>query len=143
MTIVPYRSWNSLGSVGDQFVNRWNFPTIERRSTHNRQPAMDVQETEEAFVFSLDVPGIRKEDIEITLEDRVLRIKGSRELKSNEGEAEGSFTRFERISGTFERSVKLPRPVDQDGVSASVQDGVLSIQVKKPVEEQPRKILVQ
>ena len=103
-------------------------------------PALDVEETDDAFEVHLEIPGIDPEDVEITLEEGVLAIGGERrfyEDKTDEG-----FRRIERRFGRFQRSLRLPAPVDAEQVEATYADGMLSVTVPKAEAAKPRKIKI-
>ena len=103
-------------------------------------PAADVRETEEAFRVDVELPGLTKDDIDISLEKNVLTVRGERRYSKDEtGEAE---LRTERAYGKFSRSFRLPRPVDNDGVEASFTDGVLRLVLPKSAEARPRQIKI-
>lgn len=101
-------------------------------------PAVDVQETDKAFVFIAELPGLGKDDIEITLEDNLLTLNGERALEEKE---EGdTYHRIERSYGKFSRSFNLPSQADNTQVAAAFSDGLLTIEVPKSEQAQPRKI---
>lgn len=101
---------------------------------------LDIGETDDDLTIEIDVPGVKREDIDITLSDNTLRVKGRRESKKEEKEK--SYQRVERESGAFERRIALPCEVDTDAVDAGVRDGVLTITLPKSAKakEQERKI---
>ena len=103
-------------------------------------PALDVEETDEAFQVHVEAPGVRPEDITITLEEGVLSISGER--KFYEDKTDEGFRRIERRFGRFHRSLRLPAPVDADKVSATYAEGLLSVTVPKTEAARPRKIEV-
>ena len=101
-------------------------------------PAVDVQETDKAFVFVAELPGLNKDDVEITLEDNLLTIAGERTLEERE---EGqTFHRIERAYGKFSRSFSLPSQADNTNVKAGFDNGLLTIEIPKSEQAQPRKI---
>jgi HSP20 family protein len=105
------------------------------------KPLLDVVETKDGISLKMDVPGVKQEDINISIEDNMLTVKGERK---NESEvSEEGFTRFERSYGAYQRSVALPPTVDTDQVKATYKDGVLEIQLPKKEEARPKAIKVE
>lgn len=102
-------------------------------------PALDLYQNSDAVVAVVEVPGMRKEDIDISLQDGMLTIAGERERSSGEGE---DAERTERFSGKFRRSITLPTRVDAGKVSASYKDGILTITLPKAEEAKPKKVEV-
>lgn len=103
-------------------------------------PALDVEETEDAFVLHVELPGCRPEDVEVSLEENVLTVTGERRFY-DEREAEG-FRRIERRFGRFHRAVRLPDRVEPDQVEANFDHGLLTITVPKAEQAKPRRIQV-
>ncbi|MFZ4682311.1 MAG: Hsp20/alpha crystallin family protein [Terrimicrobiaceae bacterium] len=101
-------------------------------------PALDVSEDDDKVSVVLDAPGLKKENFDISLQDDVLTISGERKSEQREGE---SF-RSERFFGAFSRSVTLAAPVKGDQVTASYEDGVLTVTLPKAEEAKPKKIQV-
>lgn len=104
-------------------------------------PRVDLVETEEAYVIHLDVPGMKKSDFTINYQDYTLSISGERTLP--EPAENQNLVRVERAFGHFFRSFSLPKVVKENEISASYQDGVLSIRVPKAEESKPRRIEIQ
>ena len=101
-------------------------------------PAVDIKEEKDRFVIRADVPGVKPEDIEITMEDGVLTIDGHRESEINE---EGSDSRrTERASGRFFRRFTLPDTANAEGISARSEHGVLELSIPKHAKVMPRRI---
>jgi HSP20 family protein len=105
------------------------------------KPLMDVVETKDGITLKVEMPGMKQEDINISLEDNTLTVKGERKHESEVSE-EG-YTRFERSYGTFQRSVALPSTVNAERVKATYKDGVLEIQLPKKEEARPKAIKVE
>ncbi|HYE97095.1 MAG TPA: Hsp20/alpha crystallin family protein [Rubricoccaceae bacterium] len=101
-------------------------------------PRADLAETEDAFVLSLDLPGIPKENVDITLEEDTLKISGERAV--NQEHKGDRFTRIERSYGRFFRAFRFNTPVNPDGIEASYNDGVLTVRVAKAEQSRPRRI---
>jgi len=109
-------------------------------SERSWMPAVDVKETGDKLVFLVELPGMKKEDVEITLENNVLTISGERKFeKEIKGE---EYHRLERSFGSFSRSFTLPSGIHSDKVEANFQDGVLEIALPKPEHAKPRKIAI-
>lgn len=101
-------------------------------------PRFEVKETADHFVFRADLPGVKEPDLDISLQNGVLSVSGSRTAEEKrEGE---SYYLYERSFGTFSRSFSLPEVADPDKVEAGLADGVLTITIGKRVEAKPRKI---
>ena len=99
---------------------------------------MDLVESGDHFVLRADLPGMSEEDIKIELEDGTLTVSGERKAEHETGE-EGYY-RVERASGSFSRSLTLPKGVNADGVTAGFDRGVLEVRIPKPEERKPRRI---
>jgi HSP20 family protein len=103
-------------------------------------PSFDVKETTDAYQFTADMPGIRKEDLDIQLAGNRLTISGKRECGSTQ--EEGRVYAQERSFGTFTRSFTLPEEVESAKVAAELRDGVLHLMIPKSPEVRPRKISI-
>jgi len=103
-------------------------------------PPVDVAETQDRFVITAELPGIRSDDVDISVENSVLRIQGERRFY--EEQREDGFHRIERRFGSFSRSITLPSTADPEGIQVSFDAGVLTIEVPKKEEAKPRKIRV-
>ncbi|HEX3200658.1 MAG TPA: Hsp20/alpha crystallin family protein [Actinomycetes bacterium] len=103
-------------------------------------PALDISERKDAYVVTVEVPGVKSEDLDITLEDGLLTIQGERQFTQESTEQQ--FHRVERRYGAFRRSITLPAHVTAEGIQASFEDGVLQILVPKAEEAKPKRIQV-
>jgi len=92
-------------------------------------PAVNTREGDDAYYVELDLPGIKKEDVEISVDKNILTIKGKREVKQEE--EKDDYYRIESEYGTFARSFTLPEKVDSEGVCAASKDGVVEITIPK------------
>jgi HSP20 family protein len=104
-------------------------------------PALDLHEDKDNFVVKAELPGLKKEDIEISLHDGCLSISGER--KNEEKFENAEVHRAERFVGRFQRTLALPAPVAVDKVKAQYKDGVLTITLPKTEEAKPKQIVVQ
>jgi HSP20 family protein len=103
-------------------------------------PALDVWETDDAYVYAFDLPGIPEDRISVEFEDGVLTVGAERErTEQTEGD---KFYRYERRFGSFQRTLGLPQGVKDSDISASYANGVLELRVAKPEEVKPRKIQI-
>jgi len=118
--------WSSFARSGQLFTG-WS-------------PALDLYQSNDNVIAVVELPGMRKEDIEISLHDGTLTISGERkrENSSNDDKAE----RTERYVGTFRRSIALPTRVDAGKVSATYRDGILTVTLPKAEEVKPKQIQV-
>jgi HSP20 family protein len=147
---VPFRTGlsdvavlqNRLNSIFQDFARPAGelTPASESLAMGNFVPAVDVYEDAQKLVLKLEVPGISREDLDIRVEGRTLTVKGERKFESEEKEE--NFHRIERRYGSFVRSFTLPATVNTDEVSATSQDGVLSISLSKKPEAKPKQIEV-
>ncbi len=104
-------------------------------------PAVDVAERNDDYEVRLELPGVRKEDVKITIENNVLTIRG--EKKREENVNENDYRRIERSYGSFVRSFTLPVAVRADKIEARAQDGILTVRLPKAEEARPKQIEVQ
>jgi HSP20 family protein len=99
-------------------------------------PLADVEETDDFYVVEIDLPGVKRDEVDIQLTDRQLTVAG----EVTEKERTGILRRRTRRVGRFQYSVTLPADVDADGVSARLDDGVLTVRVPKAEQAKPRRI---
>lgn len=101
-------------------------------------PTLDLAETAEGFEISVDLPGIKPEDVKLELHDGQLLISGKREQATERKDKNYHYT--ERASGSFMRSVVLPSDVDAEKIDANYEHGVLVVKLPKSAKAQPKKI---
>lgn len=151
MSIIRYKtprstSWPSLdrwSTLRDDLNTLFDMPfwaDSERQGQllNGWSPALDLYQNNDNFVAQIELPGMRKEDIEISLHDGTLTIGGERKLESG---AE-NMQRSERYIGKFRRSITLPTRVEPNNVSASYRDGILTVTLPKAEEAKPKQIKV-
>lgn len=114
----------------------------EEVAMHDFVPAVNTRESADAYTIELDVPGVSKEDIEITTEDNVLTISGER--KQSQEVKDEDYYKVESVYGTFSRSFTLPEKVDVDKIHAESKNGVLEVVIPKLEDKakQPKKITI-
>jgi HSP20 family protein len=103
-------------------------------------PALDIAERKDAYLVTVELPGVKLDDLKITLDDGLLTIQGERYFTDNASEQQ--YHRVERRYGAFRRSITLPAHVIADAVEASFEDGVLQILVPKAEDAKPRRIQI-
>jgi HSP20 family protein len=134
--------FNRFRSVGDQ-LNRLlelAIPAGEPSVLTGWAPALDAHEEGDRFVVALDLPGLKREPIKVSVENGVLTVSGERSQEKST--QEGVVHRTERIYGKFSRTVALPTAVDSTRVTASYKDGVLTVNLPKLEEAKPKQIEV-
>lgn len=138
----PYRELATMRQVLDRFFEDdfARFPSLWERRPEAMSLALDVAEKEDAFVVKASVPGVAPEDVEVTLTDNVLTIKG--ETKSDKEINEENYHLRERRFGAFVRSVTLPTAVDAEKIEAVNENGVLTLTLPKAEAVKPKKIEV-
>jgi len=109
-------------------------------TTTNFIPAVDVYEDEKRIVLKLEVPGIPEKDLDVTVENNTLVVKGERKFEKEEKEE--NFHRIERRYGSFSRAFTLPTIVETENIDAKYENGVLRLELKKKPEAQPKQIKV-
>ena len=103
-------------------------------------PAINILERQDAMVITADLPGLKAEDVEVTVEEGTLSIRGERKLEeASEGE---TYHRVERLYGVFERTFTLPNSVDVDKIEARFSDGEMVLTLPKREESKPRSVKI-
>lgn len=125
---------------GKRFMQRMLTDEETPAATTEWMPAVDIEDQADKVVVHADIPGVKPEDISVTLENNVLTLSGER--KSESEEKGKDFTRVERTYGKFFRSFTLPQGADPAKISATSKDGVLEVVVPKSEKTQPRQIKV-
>ena len=139
----PFRALRELEHEVDRMFGLTPWPTPEPETgllEHAWSPYVDVYHTDGKLVVKADVPGLSKEDLDISVVDNRLTIRGERKKASEV--KEDNYHRIERVFGTFERSFELPATVDAGKIEASYKDGVLEITLPEKPEAKPKQIAV-
>jgi HSP20 family protein len=135
-----WSAFDQLTSIRDEINRLFDRPDQNGGSDvfNAWAPALDLYEDHDNLALRAELPGLKKEEIEIAIHDNVVSVSGERK---NEKKYEGEQTsREERFFGRFTRSLKLPKQVDATRVKASYQDGILSVTLPKAEEAKPRQI---
>ena len=132
---------NALSDFDRYIGSFFDVPT----KTFKREPAVDVQETENSYVFDIELPGFDEKSIEVHVDGANLTIASKKEETKEEQKVEENGSKYlikERRLSSFSRSFKLPENADPEAVSAAFKNGVLNLQIKKRPEAQKRTIQI-
>ena len=142
--------WEPFRDIDDMFdrvfadaMRRWPRGSNEERRVYDWAPAADVSENDKEYLIKAELPEVRKDDLNITVQEGVLSLAGERrEEKRDKNE---KMHRIERFYGSFARRFALPENADEQGIRAECRDGVIVIHIpkQKQVEQQPRQIQIQ
>lgn len=122
-----------------------NLATVPAKSAYDDRdfsPAAEVIETEDKYLMSVDLPGLKKEDIKIEIDQNILKISGERK-RETEQDANHKVHFYEKRYGFFKKSFTLPRTVDGEKIEARFENGVLEVQLPKTAVAKPRQIEIQ
>lgn len=136
----PYGRWGGAPGLVPLFEAMDEMLAPRLKNAASLSPAIDVDETEQGYNVSIELPGVTREDIDVSLEANVLTIRG--EKKQEEQRKKGRRRWTERMYGAFQRSFTLPADSDPGRLEASFRDGVLRIDVPKTEASKPKKIAV-
>jgi HSP20 family protein len=150
MSIIRYQvpelnNWSPLDRLAmlrDEFnrLFEWTAPSRDSGFFSGWTPALDVYDDKDRLVVKVELPGLKKDEINISLHDGTLTVSGER--KAEHEVKEGQTFRSERYFGKFQRNLTLPTAVDSGKVQAAYTDGVLSIDLPKAEEAKPKQIAV-
>ena len=146
MTIIRWEPFNNISRIQDR-INRMfeeSFNTASRLDDELTlcawKPKVDIYESENATVILADLPGVRKDQIQLEIKDNVLTLSGERE--DQDAVPPERYLRKERCRGTFQRAFSVQWPVEPTSVTARFKDGVLEIQIAKPEAEKARQVRI-
>ena len=142
MPIIRYRPFGNLDRLHHEMHKLFDgLAGEEREEGFGRgawAPLVNINERNGDFVVTADLPGLKKEDISINLENRMLTISGERNFEIDE--KKDNYHRIEKQYGRFTRSFHLPNTVDEEGVNAEFKNGELTVTLKKREEKKPKEI---
>lgn len=138
----PFNALGDLRGEIDRLMGSGAWPAVRwSKNAEFRAPDVDVKDELDAVLVKADIPGIKKEDLSITVEGDVLTLKGER--KESEERKEKDLFFSERFHGQFERTLTLPSKVQNEGAKAIYKDGVLEIRLLKDQKAKAREVKVQ
>jgi HSP20 family protein len=133
----PFRELGRHGRLGRLMEEMFGERALARGE---HAPALDIHETEAEYVVSVELPGVRKEDISVEFTDGVLSVRG--EKTSGKEEKKERSRWVERVYGSFHRSFTLPPNAASDRIDASFKDGVLTVRIPKVEQTKPKTIAI-
>jgi HSP20 family protein len=147
MALVPWTPMRDVVALHDQMnrllqqVMRGGNGEETNWGASTWVPAVDLYETDEAFVFKAELPGLRKDDIHLEVHDRTLTLRGERKYETDVKDEH--YHRRERSYGSFQRVFTLPATVDAEKVQTSFKDGILELRLPKHEAAKPKRIAIQ
>jgi len=141
--LTNWGSFDQLTNLREEINRLFDLPygeTGRESEFFGWAPPLDVYEDKNSLVVKAELPGMKKEDIEISLHQGSLVISGERKFESTD--ANGDASRSERYFGRFQRALELPKPVNPNEVNATYKDGILTVTLAKTEESKPKQITV-
>ena len=130
---------NEMGQMFNDLFASSNEPTDE--TVDRWSPSVDIAETDSGFEVRAELPGVKQEDVNVSVRDNVLTLRGEkRQEETDEGK---NYRRVERHYGSFQRAFTLPPNVDAEAITAAYRDGVLTLTVPKAEEAKPKEIPIE
>jgi HSP20 family protein len=144
-TLTRWQPWYEMNTLPRAFERLFDESLAPRMLTplppDTFELAVDVAEDGEAYIVKATAPGVKPEDVEVTIQDHVLTIQG--EAKADKEIEEGRYYLRERRFGSFVRSLTMPAQVKAEAIQATYENGVLTVRLPKMEQEKPKKIAVQ
>lgn len=145
MSVIKYDPFRELRGLQDEMNRLFNSNFSSRYKQEDMasggwSPSVDIYESENEIVLEAELPGMKREDFEVTIENNVINLKGERQFEKKD-ETE-NYHRVERSYGSFTRSFSLPRSVSAENTSAEFKNGILRVSLPKREETRARKIEV-
>lgn len=140
MLLTHYEPVNLFDQFNNEVNRFFNHARSADIATRDWVPAVDISEEDSRYILKADLPGINRKDVDISLEDDVLTLKGER-VSESDTERNG-YRRKERMHGTFLRQFSLPESADGHKISAAMKNGVLTIEIPKQSKVEPLRIVV-
>jgi len=142
MTLIKFEPLKEFESFQNQIKKYFDdFPSFGVNFENSFAPRIDISEKNDKILVEAEIPGVKKEDLKITLQDNILTIKG--EKKKEEESKDNNYYRCERSYGSFSRSFTLPVEVNTEKVDAKFNDGMLKIELKKVEPKKAQEKLIE
>lgn len=133
MTLVRFRDFENFQNRLQNYFNDLNSFDVSKENSFS--PQIDISEDDEKIIVDAEIPGVKKEDLNITIQDNILTLKG--EKKKVDEEKKKNYFRTERSYGSFQRCFTIPQQISSDDVEAKFEDGMLRIEMKKVEPKKP------
>lgn len=146
MNLVKWDPFRELEDVSNRLNRIFGQSLVRSESGQNMlavadwAPSVDISETDSAYLIKGEIPGVKKEDVKVTIQDGMLTIQGER--KQEKEEKGKKFHRIERSYGSFARSFRVPSDADENSVKAEFKDGMLNVTLAKSEKAKPKSINV-
>lgn len=146
MNLVKWDPFKELEEVSSRLNRLFGRPALpvesdrEMLAVADWMPSVDISETDIAYLIKAEIPGVKKEDVKVTIEDGMLTIQGER--KQEKEEKDKKFHRIERSYGSFMRSFRVPDDADESGVRAEFKDGLLNVTLSKTAKSRSNAVNV-
>jgi HSP20 family protein len=143
MSLIRWRPMRDMVDIQEEISRMFQNiggPTDGETRTSNLYPPADVLENKDSFIVRAELPGLKKEDVKVTLQNNILVISG--EKKREEEQKDQNVHRVERSYGTFYRKFELPVAVDSKNIQAEFKEGVLTFELPKVEEAKPKEITI-
>ena len=134
----PFNDMLTLREAMSQLFEESYVSPTTTRGGKGFVPALDLSETTDGYQVEVAVPGLKPEDLDVTVENNVLTIKGT--LNRQTEDRQRNYHRIERRYGSFQRTIALPSTVKADGIAAELNSGILRLDIPKAEEVKPRRI---
>lgn len=136
-----FRFRNEMDRLFDDFMER--FPARRGVGEHIWNPDVDIQDSENEVIVKAELPGMEQSDVDVSIKDNVLTLKGEKKQEQEKEEKEQNFHRVERTYGSFTRVFTLPTTVVADKAAAKFKNGILTITLPKAEEAKPKEIAIE
>lgn len=133
-----FTTWDAVSTLDRMLDDVMGSALGTATNSRTFDPAIDVRANDDEVRFICDVPGVKEEDLDVTIENRVLTIKGTRRFEAKDNEQ----VMLGRAYGAFSRSFTLPDSLDDQNLTANLADGVLMVRIPKLAQAKPRKIQI-
>ncbi len=130
MTLIKFEPLRELENFNNRIQRFFGEYPMNFEWSHSFNPRVDISEDEKNIFINAEIPGVKKDEIKISLQDNILTISGEKKSETEE-KKDKNFYRSERIFGSFTRSFTLPDEINPDKVEAKFEDGILKVKIEK------------